>query len=330
MAERWVIVGAGAVGGTIGGRLHQGGADVVFVARGEHGAALQRDGLLLRDPDGEARVHVPTVSTPGEVDWRPGDVAIVATKTQDLVAALDAIAAAAPDVPVVCATNGLEAERLALRRFPEVHGICLWLPAQHVEPGVVETSSAPCSGVLDVGRYPAGTDEVDEALAAALSAGQFVSTPVDDVMAAKRTKLLSNLGNVLDAACGEDPGLGPIIKAARREARAAFAAADLPLVPREEADARWGGHVQVRPVGDGTWVGGSTAQSLWRGMRLETDYLNGEIVLLGRLHGVPTPVNEGLQRLGRALETSGARPGAMSAAEVAALLNLDLDDEDGR
>jgi len=330
MAARWVIVGAGAVGGTIGGGLVEGGAEVVLVARGAHGEALRRDGLLLRDPDREVRLRIPTVAAPAEVDWRPDDVVILATKTQDAVAALDAVAAVAPDVPVVCATNGVEAERMALRRFASVHGMCLWIPAQHVEPGVVETSSAPVSGVLDVGRYPEGADDVDEALADALQAGRFVSRAVSDVMAAKRTKLLTNLGNVLDAACGLDPGLGLIIKAARAEARAAFEAAGLPLVPKEEADARWGGHVQQRPIPGSTWVGGSTAQSLQRGARLETDYLNGEISLVGRLHGVPTPVNDGLQRLGRHLETAGVRPGSMSLAEVAAFAGVALDGDGAR
>jgi 2-dehydropantoate 2-reductase len=65
--------------------------------------------------------------------------------------------------------------------------------------------------------------------------------------------------------------------------------------------------------------GGSTWQSLARGTgETEADYLNGEIVLLGRVHGVPTPVNELLQQLARELATSGAAPGSVDPDDLAA------------
>jgi 2-dehydropantoate 2-reductase len=54
---------------------------------------------------------------------------------------------------------------------------------------------------------------------------------------------------------------------------------------------------------------------------IETDYLNGEIVLLGRLTGVPTPVNALLCRLANQLAQSGSRPGYMSPEEVLAQLD---------
>ena len=68
-------------------------------------------------------------------------------------------------------------------------------------------------------------------------------------------------------------------------------------------------------------VGGSTNQSLLRGAaRLETDYLNGEIALLGRLHGVPTPLNAALCRVANHLARSGSRPGDLSLPELEAML----------
>ena len=207
--RRWVVVGAGAVGGTIGGRLHQGGGDVLLVARGAHGEAIRRHGLLLRDPDTEARLDIESVERPADVSWRDGDVVLVATKTHQATAVLDDVVAVAPEVPVVCATNGVEAERLALRRFGSVHGMCVMLPAAHLEPGVVEASSAPCSGILDIGLAVGEHDEVDDALAAALRTGGFVADPDDDILRRKRAKLLMNLANVLDAACGPDPGWRP-------------------------------------------------------------------------------------------------------------------------
>jgi 2-dehydropantoate 2-reductase len=322
--RRWVVVGAGAIGGTLGGRLHQTGADVVFVARGAHGTAIRADGLLLRDPAGEARLPIPCAATPGEVDWREGDVVILATKTQDAIAALDDVATAAPDVPVVCATNGLEAERIALRRLAGVHGMCVVLPAAHLVPGVVDAFSAPCSGMLDVGLALGGTDDVDHDLAVALAAAHFDATADDDVMRRKRDKLLLNLANVLDAACGPDPGIGPLAEAARVEGVAVFDAAGLSRATDAEAageQVRRSEHLHLRPIGGERRGGGSTWQSLARGTgSTEADYLNGEIVLLGRQVGLATPVNAGLQRLARHLATTGGAPGSMTAAAVDAWL----------
>ena len=48
----------------------------------------------------------------------------------------------------------------------------------------------------------------------------------------------------------------------------------------------------------------------------EIDYLNGEIVLLGRLHGVPTPINAGLQSVANRMAREGAAAGSMSEAEL--------------
>ena len=65
--------------------------------------------------------------------------------------------------------------------------------------------------------------------------------------------------------------------------------------------------------------GGSTTQSLARGTgSIETDWLNGEIVLLGRLHGVPVPANGYFVDLSARLVREGRGPGAVSVAEIEA------------
>ena len=66
-----------------------------------------------------------------------------------------------------------------------------------------------------------------------------------------------------------------------------------------------------------TRPGGSSWQSLRRGTGdIETDFLNGEIVLLGRIHGVPTPANELLQRLARDLAVTHYAPGAILSSAI--------------
>ncbi len=63
--------------------------------------------------------------------------------------------------------------------------------------------------------------------------------------------------------------------------------------------------------------GGSSWQSLARRAgSIEADYLNGEIALLGRLHGVATPVNAALQEVANELARAGDPPESLSFAEL--------------
>jgi 2-dehydropantoate 2-reductase len=317
--RRYVVVGAGAVGGTIGGRLALAGRDVLLVARGAHGEAVRRSGLRLRDPGGESTVPIACVATPAEVAWREGDVAVLATKVQQAAVALDDLAAAAPpSTPVLCATNGLEGERLALRRFANTYAIVVMLPAEHLQPGVVTAYSAPVLGTLDIGRYPNGADELAADVATDFEAAGFASRADADVMRRKRQKLFLNLANVLEAACGRGTDVGDLYATARAEAEAAMRAAGLTWASDEEDRARREeSGMGMRPVAGERRQGGSTWQSLARGTgETEADYLNGEIVLLGRLHGVPTPVNAMLQRVARELATSGEPPGSRTPADL--------------
>ena len=72
-------------------------------------------------------------------------------------------------------------------------------------------------------------------------------------------------------------------------------------------------------------AGGSSWQSLANGRPdVESDYLTGEIVRLGRLHGVPTPVNAAMQNLMERMVRSGAAPNSFSLAEIEALIDAEV------
>ena len=324
-AVRYVIYGAGAVGGAIGGRLAQHGRDVALIARGDHGRALATTGLELRSPGETLQLSMSVATHPGELDISSSDVVVLAMKTQDTEAALRELAAGAdPGVAVVCAQNGVENERLALRRFANVYGMCVMLPATHLEPGVVEVNSAPITGVLDLGRVPGGVDERSTAIAADLADSQFSSYAIPDVMRWKYRKLVMNLGNSLEAACGSAARGGTLYDLARDEALACFAAAGIDAASVEEDTARRGDLLRLARVGGRRREGGSSWQSLARGTgSIETDHLNGEIVLLGRLTGVPTPVNGMLQMLANRLAERKAPPGSVTFEELEGLLTLD-------
>jgi 2-dehydropantoate 2-reductase len=327
-AMRYIVIGAGGVGGTIGGRLAQAGHEVVLVARGPHLDALRaQGGLRLATPEGTSVIDVPAVSGPDEIELTGDDVLLLTAKTQDAEAALAGWAwkpvpggtVAAEDLPVLCAQNGVASERLALRRFRHVYGVCVWLPATHLEPGVVEAQGAPLSGLLHIGRYPAGTDKTIERIGADLAASRFLAPVVPDIMRWKHGKLLANLGNAIEAVCG----LGDHSELRRRvraEGKAALAAAGIAYAGNEESAALRGDQVQIVKINGTERGGGSSWQSLTRGTgSIEADYLNGEIVLLGRERGVPTPVNEVLQRLANQAARERRTPGSLTADEVLAL-----------
>ena len=319
---RFVIYGAGGIGGAIGGRLHQAGHDVVLVARGGHLEALRERGLTLRSPAETVVLPVPAVAHPADAGLGPGDVVILAMKSQhtpDAVAELARVAP--PGIAVACAQNGVANERAALRSFADVYGIAVMLPATHLSPGVVDAWSTPVTGMLDIGRYPAGVDATAEAVSAAFAGATFDSVARPDVMRWKYRKLEVNLGNAADAVAGAAARSSPVVDRAVAEAEAVLDAAGIDRASEEEDMARRGDLLRMHAIDGDRWQGGSSWQSLARGAgSIETDYLNGEIVLLGRLHGVPTPVNELLQRLAAEAAAAGHPPGTMSADEVLALL----------
>jgi 2-dehydropantoate 2-reductase len=316
---RVVVVGAGGIGGTIGARLHQGGHDVALVARGAHGEAIREHGLTFATPEERVTLRIPAYPHPSELTWTADDVVVLAAKSQDTEAAARDLYAAAGQVAVVAAQNGVANERTLARWFGRVHGMCVMMPTAHLEPGVVQAHSAGATGILDLGRFPDGTDEVDESLAAALRDSRFESVPRPDIMRWKYRKLVNNLGNAVQALCGrglDSSSARQTLDLLTAEAEAVFAAAGIDPVTDQEDDVRRGDHLRLRPIGDQPRAGGSTWQSLTRGSGVETDFLNGEIALLGRLHGVPTPANERLQALMADAATHRRPPGSMSLAEL--------------
>jgi 2-dehydropantoate 2-reductase len=311
LVARFVVYGAGAVGGVIGSRLFEHDHEVVLIARGAHREAIERDGLRRESPDGVYVADIPVVGGPEELDWRGDEVVLLTVKGHDTLAALERLAATAgPDVAVACAQNGVENERVALRRFADVYSVVVQLPATYLVPGVVVAHSAPVPGALDIGRYPDGLDARAQAIAAALESAGFVSQPRADVSRWKYAKFLRNVLNAVDALFDHDRGAPNVARLARSEAVAALEAAAIDYVDDAEYEERFNRLITLRPVAGQQREGGSSWQSLARGAGgIEADQLNGEVVLLGRLHGVRTPVNELLRRLAVADAGAGAPPG---------------------
>ncbi|WP_116952513.1 ketopantoate reductase family protein [Jiangella endophytica] len=319
----FVIYGAGAIGGVLGARLHSAGFDVRLIARGAHLSAIRSGGLRVQSPDGTTTVPVPAYGSPAEAGVEPGDVVVLTMKSQDTPAALEQLRAAAePSTPVVCVQNGVANERLALRLFSHVYGVCVMFPAAHVEPGVVQARSTPVPGILDLGRYPGGVDETGRSVAGAFAKAGFVSEPREDIMRWKYRKLVMNLGNAVTALCGTGDGDAARVTALLRdEGESVLAAAGIDVVDDQTDQARRGDLLRMPAFEGQAPGGGSSVQSLLRGTgSIEADYLNGEIVLLARLHGVPAPANELVRQLAVVAARERVAPGSVPAGELLARL----------
>ncbi|MFK7767252.1 MAG: ketopantoate reductase family protein [Mariniblastus sp.] len=308
--KRLVVIGAGAIGGSIGGLLHESGFPVVLVSRGQHGKAIRESGLNIRMPNRGVNVRPECLETIAEVNWQPGDVAMIATKLNDAEAVMDQLLATVGDqVPVALATNGLHGERWAQQRFENVISMIVWLPATHLQAGEVRIHGANCPGILDNGAVGTSTQELVK-LSQSLS-DQLVSVGFDaqtraDIDRWKLAKLITNLGSAAQAMVTDD--WKSVASAARQEGIAVLDAANLDHVPKEELVARTK-KVSVSDVDGQPRLGGSTWQSRQRGTPLESCWIEGAIADLADEVGFPAPIN-------RFLSDVSLSPRELTAAEV--------------
>jgi 2-dehydropantoate 2-reductase len=316
---RFVVFGAGAIGGVTGARLHQAGHDVVLIARGAHRDAIAANGLMLRTPAESVTLDIPVTGDPHEIVWRDDDVVLLTTKSQDTSGAIDALRSALPNghASIVCLQNGIANERNVLRYFANVYAVPVMCPTSHLEPGIVQASSVPVTGIYDIGRYPTGTDATCEAIASAFGASTFVSEVRADVMRWKWSKLIMNIGNSVQAMCAPSDAATELVARARREATGVLRAAGIDFASSAEDAKRRGDILKPGEIDGQPRSGGSSWQSLARRSgSIETDYLNGEIVLVARLHGESAPVNALLQRAAKAAAERRAAPGSVDAATL--------------
>jgi 2-dehydropantoate 2-reductase len=149
----------------------------------------------------------------------------------------------------------------------------------------------------------------------------FASETRADVMRWKYRKLIQNLTNAAEALCGPEARSGRIAELVTAEADACLGAADIDVASAQEDRSRRADLLKTHPIGELNWKPSSSWQSLARHTgTIEVDELNGEIVLLGRLYGIPTPVNELLQRTAHRVAGERAEPGTLTEQGLLAQL----------
>ncbi|WP_447645131.1 ketopantoate reductase family protein [Nocardioides zeae] len=189
--------------------------------------------------------------------------------------------------------NGLETERVALRCFPTVVGGVALIAARHVVTGEVDVANAPRLGEVVLGAYPSATAPpaaraVAEQAAADLDRAGWLAQHVTDIERWLAWKLVASVTFAVGVLSGDEDERARLRTELAAEARAVLTAADQDLADaaRELAHDR-----SLAAVVSGAHAPGQQSpwQAFARGAGSEVDFLNGEVVLLGRLHGVPTP-----------------------------------------
>ncbi|WP_068165772.1 ketopantoate reductase family protein [Rhodococcus phenolicus] len=324
---RYVVVGAGAVGATLAAQFEQHGISYVLVGRGAQIAHIAAHGLTYYRCGTATTVPLVTADSPSAVTLTSDDVLVFTPKVQDLESAVrqwawqpvsDAAGITASALPAITLQNGLDAERIALRRFGVVYGASLLTPARFTVIGEVVSGAAGPVGVLTIGRIPGGSDERLAAIADDLRAAEYIVQVTDDVVPWKAAKIIHNVRNAVEVLAGDDEERSLIENALVAETQAVLAAAGIRIADtvaertEDLSEFAMAPDSGIRPGQQSTW------QSFARGASSEVDYLNGEIVLLGRLHGVEVPFNTAVQAVLGASELAGEKPFTRITTDVIA------------
>lgn len=315
---RVVVIGAGAIGAPIAARLFEHRLPVMLVARGMNFEVIASDGLTIATPEKTQTSMVDVVNGISSLGLEPGDAVMLCVKSQDTAGALEELVRIAPpELPVFCAQNGVANERAVSQHFTNTYGACVMSPASYLEPGRVEVFSSPVIGVLDVGRWPTGVDDTALELSKLLREVGFASIATADIETLKWGKLLANILNALEVLCGPRALSDELAHRARDEAQLCLSAYGVDVATATSLAEERSRLVNYQPIGSIRRVGSSSWQSMLRGLgTVESDYLNGEIVDLGRHYGIATPVNELLRRRVNEMACQGRAPGSVPIAEL--------------
>lgn len=291
---KFVIAGAGGVGGTIGVRLAEAGHDVAWLVRGASLAVLRERGIALNAPQGEVRLGPQKASDRAE-DLGAADAVIVTVKLYDLEALAPRLAPlAGADTAILPLQNGVEAHAMLAKALPGARPLkgTVSVKASLAVPGVVDAKSDFCRmrfGEGD-GKPSARTERLAETLGAAIGVAA-AATPEIELDLWKKFVMLTSfsataclararIGQVLG-----DPGARAFALDAAHEAAAVGRARGVKL-PADIVEATLAQVVGMPPEGKPSML-----EDLEAGRRLELPWLSGAVVRLGQEAGVPTPLH---------------------------------------
>ena len=290
---RVAVVGTGGIGGPYGAALAKSGAEVTFVARGAHLAAIRENGLRIEGDRGETHIK-PAQATDDIAGIGTVDFVLFCVKfwdVEDVGRQLRAVVG--PQTAIVPLQNGVDAaERLIPVLGPQaVMGGTAFVTGTIMAPGMIRqtgTYQRMTFGELDGRRSERGQRLRDLCEAAGF---EGVFSPDIKVPIWEKFILLvplSGLHALTRVPLGmwrDDPDLLALYEAALRETVAVGLAEGVPLPP----DSVDNGMAQMgsMPAHHTTSMG----NDLLRGTRIELPWFAGKVVKLGRRHDIPTPIN---------------------------------------
>jgi 2-dehydropantoate 2-reductase len=290
------VMGSGGVGGYFGARLAKGGADVSFVARGAHLAAMRERGITILVEGGEIHVApVNAVDDPARIG--AVDLVMFAVKLWDTDAAITQIRPlVGPDTVVISFQNGVLKDEELIRAFGAdriMGGVC-YVATSIARPGVIARTgalermifgefdgavSARAQRFLDACRAGGVNAELSRDISRAIWE-KFVFLVA---LSGTTTSMRSTIGPIRS-----HPQTRAFLLDVMREVVAVARARGVDL-PRDYADHQLRIADEIAPE-----MTSSMYRDLERGNRLEVPWLSGGVVELGRAVGVPTPLNRAI------------------------------------
>lgn len=328
---RFIICGAGAIGGVLGGQLAKAGYNVILIDKdAAHVEALRQNDLQLRGVHGNHSIPVKVVMQASDVDFHADDAIFLAVKSFHSEAACRELRQATSlQLPIFCFQNGVRNEETAANYFEHVNGVMVLIGAKRLEPGVVVQTG---NGPVGVGTYPDGLSQAAKDVAAVLDATDLPIYTTDQIARHKWDKMLINLNNATMGLSGfasqearADPEarlwMADVYEEGARVLQAAGIQYEGPpgMGPIEDRikELRELNFDPGVPVDDELKGRSSLWQDLYhqRG-EVEADYFNGEIVNLGRRYHIPTPHCRLLVDLIKEMATARELPGKYNIQQL--------------
>ncbi len=291
---RIAVVGSGGVGGFYGGRLQQGGAEVIFIARGAQLAAMREHGLLIEN-DTQGNLHLPRVHATNEISGIGRvDLVLLGVKMWDLAAMAQQIRPlVGPNTAVLSLQNGVIKDDILRDAFgtKAVMGGVAYVGTHIARPGVIRQVGSLQRMVF--GEYDGKRSARAEALLAHALAGGIqgeISADIRRTLWEKYTFLVGLSGTTATmrstiGAIRAHPQSRDFLHRLMQEVVAVGRAHGVAL-PADYADDRIAFADSV-PAD----MNSSLHHDLASGNRLEVEWLAGGVVKLGEAVGVPTPAN---------------------------------------
>ncbi|MCW5828471.1 MAG: 2-dehydropantoate 2-reductase [Deltaproteobacteria bacterium] len=307
------VVGSGGVGGYYGGRLALAGADVTFVARGAHKAAINAGGLQL-ELTGENRTE--TVRSPArELSELAGplDLVLYCIKTTQDAELLPALASlCGPTTWILPLQNGVEAEEKLKKVCPgaQILGGTCYVSALLEGPGKVRHYGSGLVTAGDIGMSGSGTAGKLEAIRDLFNRAKIPTSISANIRLDKWRKLVWNAGlnpltaltNLLATDVITNPDTRQLARDGMIECIRVAQALDLPLTDAD-ADRHLAGTATIKTVPT------SMLSDRRAGKPVEIDAISGPIIRNGEKHSISTPVARMyltlLSGYNRSLESAG-------------------------